>query len=180
MFLRKVSIFATNNALQQTSTMRKNKNRKAGYYTHTCPRYTSRQIRVPLELVKLEDNSYHLIIPVEIDGIQGDMIIDTGASVTVVDQEMFPLQASENKGLQIQSGSVTGEIENVRIIRANYFMAGGKKIKNFRFAGISLKYVNQMYHRHLNRKIIGLLGCDFCVRHRVVIDYHKRELTMTF
>ena len=47
-------------------------------------------------------------------------------------------------------------------------------------AAIDLEYVNEMYVKHLNRKIIGLLGCDFCVRYQVAIDYRKKEFTMYF
>ena len=54
-------------------------------------RYLSRRAEVDLELVELEDSSFHLIVPVEIDGVRGDMIVDTGASVTVVERKLFPV-----------------------------------------------------------------------------------------
>ena len=56
---------------------------------------------------------------------------------------------------------------------------GDRKFKNLKLAAIDLKYVNDMYNRHLNRKIIGLLGCDFCVKHKVVIDYRSKELSFS-
>ena len=71
--------------------MKRKKNKKACHFTTPYHPYINSRIQtVAVEIVGLEDNSYHLIVPVEINGIQGDMIIDTGASVTVVDRQVFP------------------------------------------------------------------------------------------
>ena len=51
--------------------------------------YHSRRLDVEVELVELEDSSFHLVVPVDIDGVKGDMIVDTGASVTVVERKLF-------------------------------------------------------------------------------------------
>lgn len=138
----------------------------------------SRTLVIPVEIVRLEDKSYHLIVGVEIDGIKGDMIIDTGASVTVVDQKLFAGKASEETTVKMQSGSVTGQIEDVRLVKADRFKIGNRKMKNISLACIDLDYVNNMYNQHLKRQIIGLLGCDFYVRYKAVIDYQKKELTL--
>ena len=143
-------------------------------------RYLSRRVEVDLELVELEDSSFHLIVPVEIDGVCGDMIVDTGASVTVVERKLFPGKELEGAEVKVQSGSVSGQIEDVRIIRADVFRLGGRKIKDFRLAAMDLEYVNEMYDKHLSRKIIGLLGCDFFVNYRAVIDYSRKKLTLNF
>lgn len=143
-------------------------------------RYLSRRAEVDLELVELEDTSFHLIVPVEIDGVRGDMIVDTGASVTVVERKLFPGKELEGAEVKVQSGSVSGQIEDVRIIRADVFRLGGRKIKDFRLAAMDLEYVNEMYDKHLSRKIIGLLGCDFFVNYRAVIDYSRKKLTLNF
>ena len=148
--------------------MKRKKNKKACHFTTPYHPYINSRIQtVAVEIVGLEDNSYHLIVPVEINGIQGDMIIDTGASVTVVDR-------------QVTSGSVTGQIHDVHLVKAAKFKIGKRTIKEMPLAAIDLEYVNEMYDKHLNRKIIGLLGCDFCVRYQVAIDYRKKEFTMYF
>lgn len=155
--------------------MKRTKHKKA---CHFATDYHSRRTVIPVELVELEDSSYHLIVKVDIDGIAGDMIIDTGASVTVADQKLFQNQMLDDTSISMQSGSVSGQINNVRIIQAKCLTIGGRRLRNFRLAGIDLDYVNEMYNRHLKRKIIGLLGCDFCVRYKVCIDYSKKELTL--
>lgn len=138
------------------------------------------RLSLPIEIVRLENNSFHPIVNVEIDGMRGDMILDTGASVSVVDRHLFPEPPDDKHTAGIQSGSVTGQIENVRLIRSAHFRIGGRNLKNIPLAVIDLAYVNHTYHQHLNRKIIGLLGCDFCVKFKAVIDYRKKELTLNF
>lgn len=155
--------------------MRRKKKLKTSHYN---PYLFHQTTVLPIEIVELEDNSYHLIVKVEIDGIQGDMIIDTGASVTVIDNQLFPEKKEAENGVSMQSGSVSGQIENVRLIQAQQVCIGNKKFKKMQLAEIDLEYVNKMYHNHLKRKIIGLLGCDFLFRYKAVIDYGKKELSL--
>ena len=138
--------------------------------------YRSPKAVIPIEIVELESNSYHLITPFEINGVKGEAIIDTGASVTVIDNQLLEGNEIEKTGIQIQSGSVTGQIEDVKVIRIQEVKIGGHQFKNMLLAAIDLDYVKEMYNRHLERKIIALLGCDFCVKHCVVIDYQKKIL----
>ncbi len=142
--------------------------------------YHSRRLDVEVELVELEDSSFHLVVPVDIDGVKGDMIVDTGASVTVVERKLFEGKEADDTVVKIQSGSVTGQIEDVQIIRAEAFRLGGRKLKRVRLAAMDLEYVNEMYDKHLSRRIIGLLGSDFCVRYQVVIDYGSKKMTLNF
>lgn len=131
-----------------------------------------------MEIVKLEDDSYHLLIEVEVDGIGGDMIIDTGASVTVVDQQLFPGETDKRMNAEMQSGSVTGQIENIRLLQPKSFKLHGYPVRHPQMATIDLKYVNDMYHKHIRRRIIGLLGSDFCVKHKAVINYRTKEFSI--
>lgn len=133
---------------------------------------------MPLELVELEDSSFHLLVKVEADGVRGEMIIDTGASVTVLDGELFAGKAVAEEEGEMQSGSVTGRIEGVRIVELDSLRIGGRRWRKVRMVGMDLGYVNEVYGKHLARRVIGLLGSDFCVRHRVCIDYGRREMRM--
>lgn len=161
--------------------MRRKKHRKACHFvttSHKSPPYLS-ITAIPVEIVRLEDNSFHMIVKVEIDGCRGEMIIDTGASVTVIDQKLFPDYQEDQSTLKMQSGSVSGKIEDVHLIKVKEFKIGGRKIKNMSLASIDLNYVNDMYDQHLQRKIIGLLGCDFCVKYKAVINYRTKEIILT-
>ena len=160
--------------------MKKLKNRKACHFATPMNNYASKVIRIPFEIIELENNSFHILIKVEVNSIQGDMIVDTGASVSVVDEKIFP-QNTENqtdRDTKIQANSISGEINHTRIVKVHSFKSGELDLKEVLFAAINLTYVNDIYSKYLNRQIIGLLGCDFCVRHRVFINYHTKEISL--
>lgn len=138
--------------------------------------YHSKNTIIPIEIVELENNSYHLVTSFEMNGTKGEAIIDTGASVTVIDSNLLEGHEIEKNGIQIQSGSVTGQIEDVKVVRIEEVKIGNHSFRNVQLAAINLDYVKEMYSQHLERKIIALLGCDFCVKHCVVIDYQKKIL----
>ena len=158
--------------------MKRKKHLKACHFNNQAKSisYRSPHLIIPIEIVELESDSYHLITPFEINGIRGEAIIDTGASVTVIDNNLLQGGEIERKGIQMQSGSVTGQIENVKVIQIKEVKIGEHRFKNMQLAAIDLDYVKEMYSQHLERKIIALLGCDFCVKHCVVIDYQKKIL----
>ena len=106
------------------------------------------------------------------------MIIDTGASITVIDQNKVAEKTPEIQTNRIQSGSVTGQIQEVRIFKPAYLKIGNRKFKNIQLAGIDLQYVNEMYDEHLKRNVLGLLGCDFCVKHQARIDFKNKRLIL--
>ena len=81
-------------------------------------------ITVPIEKVELEDHSYHILVAVEVNGIAGDMIIDTGASVTVADRQLFPRFEEPEEAVKIQSCSITGEIKDVHVMHSESFQIG--------------------------------------------------------
>lgn len=88
------------------------------------------EIQVPLEIVELEDNSYHIITTVLIGSIEGDFIIDTGASVTVIDRNTpFSHEAIADVP-EINSGGVSGRIEEVKLVNLPTFQIGDYTIEN--------------------------------------------------
>lgn len=158
--------------------MKRRKHLKACHFKKEAKHfsYHSPNTIIPIEIVELESNSYHLITSFEMNGIKGEAIIDTGASVTVIDSNLLAGNEIEQTGIQIQSGSVTGQIEEVKVIQVKEIKIGEHRFKNLQLAAIDLNYVKEMYCQHLERKIMALLGCDFCVKHCVVIDYQKKIL----
>lgn len=129
---------------------------------------------LPFEVIELELNSYHILIPASINGITGDLIIDTGASVSVIDRELFRELPEKTASLKIQSGSITGEISEVQIVEPRCVMLGDIPVSLPQLATIDLSYINEMYGSSRQRRIIGLLGCDFCLSHSAIINYRTK------
>ena len=136
------------------------------------------EIKSPIEIVELEDNSFHIIVSLQIGSIEGDFIIDTGASVTVIDKlTPFSYEPLDDVS-EINSGGVCGEINEVQLVNITALQIDNHTIENIHAAVIDLQYVNSLYDKHLQRRVAGLLGSDFLVRHEAVIDYGNKELTL--
>jgi len=78
------------------------------------------KIEIPIEIVELETNSFHLLIRCKINSSQeGDLVIDTGASKTVLDKNFVDVyQKTEQEESEMQSrglgeGSIDTEMAKI-------------------------------------------------------------------
>jgi len=133
---------------------------------------------IKFEIVTLEDNSYHILLPLKIDGIKGDVIIDTGASVSVVDKTIIT-SGTEEDSIHPVSGSINGEITDIQVKKIKKLEIANTTIRNMQVIAMDLQYVNDMYEKQIGRKVIGLIGCDFCITHKVNINFNSNTLTFT-
>lgn len=133
---------------------------------------------IPIDIVTLgEDNSYHLFVNGFIDGIEYDLLIDTGASQTVFDSAVVPEIANE-KAQEIQSSGIhAGELKS-SIGQIKKFRLGNLKRKKWKVILIDLSHVNSLYERFSSKKVAGLIGSDFLLHHKAVIDYKRKELVL--
>jgi hypothetical protein len=139
------------------------------------------KIKVPLQLVELEDENYHLLLETDMaNGEKAKWIVDTGASKTVFDVNMdeYFNNCPETK-TEIQSAGI-GEYQIET--RAGYI--SGMKLGSFVFdkfpvALIDLSHIKKLYIKYANEHIAGLFGSDFLVKHKAVIDFNKLILTLT-
>ena len=135
---------------------------------------------LPIDIVTLgEDNSYHLFVSGVINGRKYDLLIDTGASHTIFDATLIPeAPADTTKGHEIQSAGIhAGELKS-SIGHIKKFKLGDLKRTNWTVVLIDLTHVNDLYKKFTDKCVAGLLGSDFLLKHKAVIDYKKRELVL--
>ncbi len=135
---------------------------------------------IPIDIVTLgEDNSYHLFVRGTINGKKYDLLIDTGASHTIFDANLIPEITDKKKnGRKIQSAGIhAGELKT-SIGGIRKFKLGDLKHTDWTVVLIDLSHVNALYENFTSKRVAGLIGSDFLLRHKAVIDYKKRELTL--
>lgn len=137
-------------------------------------------IEIPIEIVELEDNSFHLLIECKINShLTGEMVIDTGASKTVLDKNFVDdYQKSDQPESEIKSRGLGQGSIDTELAKINSFQIGELRIESFSCAMIDLSGINEMYLQYCNREICGLLGSDFLLKHKGIIDYGKRILKL--
>ncbi len=135
-------------------------------------------INIPITILELEENSFHLLVKCQIDSDKtGEMIVDTGASKTVLDKKFVPNYQSKNsEKSQLQSKGLGGENLDTEMVEIHSFRMGKFQTRHFPCALIDLSEINRMYLQQCNREICGLLGSDFLLKHHATIDYRKKIL----
>lgn len=138
------------------------------------------KIEIPIEIIELESQSFHLLIRCKInEGEEGDLVIDTGASKTVLDRNFVSNYSTiEDQDSEIQSRGLGEGSLNTEMVKIDSFQLGKFLVNDLPCALIDLSGINEMYEQHCQRKICGLLGSDFLLKYKAVINYERQILSL--
>ena len=137
---------------------------------------------VPVQLLFIEDAGYHLLIKAKVNGKHVTLLIDTGASKTVFDKGRILRFADEKnfKTLEkLSTGLGTSMMETQSTVLKK-FQIGKLSLSEFEAILIDLSHVNLTYAKLDLPAIDGVLGSDLMVKHHAVINYRKKEITLSW
>ena len=135
---------------------------------------------IPIQLLFIEDDGYHLLIKVKLNGKGATMLIDTGASRTVFDRSRMLRYAEERDFLSIDklsTGLGTNKMETHSTWIKN-FRIGKLSLQHFETILLDLSHVNNSYARLDLPAIDGVLGSDLMMKYEAVIDYRAKEMKL--
>ncbi len=125
--------------------------------------------------IRLSDKSGHIITKALINGQPGRFIIDTGASATCINRELaqkFQLESIEmNQQIGTASGSLTPQIAH-----NNSIQLGMWSDHNCSLLTMDMSFINQALKAEGMRSIQGLLGADFLLKSKAIIDYSGKKI----
>jgi len=117
-----------------------------------------------------------LFVTVNLNGIPADFIIDTGASISLIDKnhaEKYGFKNANRNG----TGQISGFGGNAEVTIGGY--------PDIEISGVELKSI-KMYVTNLgkiNSRLnewgifpVGILGADFLNKNKVIIDYYSRQI----
>jgi len=137
-------------------------------------------ITIPLVLLNLQDDGFHLLVEVVVFNKTFKAVLDTGASKTVFDKTTVESYL-ENQQLQISDRVSTGlGTTNMESFtwQVPQIEIGGFQLNNFEVAVLDLSSINYAYENLSIEPIIGVIGGDILTSYRGVIDYGKKTLTL--
>jgi hypothetical protein len=134
---------------------------------------------VPLEITAIEEDGFHIMVEVLVNGQTARMLVDTGASRSVFDQERISRFFDGNMELEVNEKKSTGlgtrdmesqglYLEELRI--------GELKIRNYPAVVLDMSHVNLSYHELELPPIDGVLGSDILMKYGAVINYGKGSM----
>lgn len=136
-------------------------------------------ISIPLKLINLQDDGFHLLVEVVVFKEKHFAVLDTGASRSVFDKKLIEqhlaetLQVSEEINaatLFTTTSTIQATIPEVKI--------GRLKIKNYETVAFDLQSVTDTYQQFGHPPIIGIIGGDILMQYKAVINYEKSSLRL--
>ena len=140
-----------------------------------------RYIEVPLQLLDIEGEGFHVMIKGLIHGKEANFLIDTGASRSVFDPTTISnfienLQFEPKEGMTAGVGS--SDLESATFI-IDSLAFGDLKIHDYEAVALDLSNIHEMYGKLGLPKIDGILGGDLLKRYKAVINYRSKKLRLT-
>jgi hypothetical protein len=137
-------------------------------------------IKIPLQVLSIEGDGFHLQVKVKVNGKAALMIVDTGASRTVFDKAQIAAylqleQIAEHD--RVSTGLGTASMQS-HVVTLGRFTLGKLQLNQFPAVVLDLQHVNQTYDALGFSPIVGVLGSDVLVAHKAVIDFHKRSMAL--
>lgn len=118
----------------------------------------------------------HLRIKAKINGIEGDFILDTGASNSCVDFEgieHFELNALDSETKAAGAGGV-GMLTKSSF--ENMLQMGRWKTNALSLVIFDMSHVNEALRLYKARPVHGIIGADVLLQGKAIIDYYNHCL----
>lgn len=136
--------------------------------------------KIPIEIIELDDTSFHLFVKGSVNGASCDFIIDTGASKSVFAMNLIGDMLDTTPMMQpdVQSTGISAESMESLHGLIQTFTLGDLIITEMEVVLIDLSSIDQLYKKVCSKSIWGLIGSDFLLKYLARIDYGKRILTL--
>ena len=139
-----------------------------------------RYIEVPLQLLDIEGEGFHVMVKGLINGKEASFLIDTGASRSVFDPKTISnfiddLTFEKKEGMTAGVGS--SDLESATFL-IDSLALGELEIRNYEAVALDLENIHEMYGKlHLPR-IDGIIGGDLLQRHKAIINYKAKKMRL--
>lgn len=138
-------------------------------------------IEVPINIISIEGDGFHLIAEGLINGKSARFVVDTGASRTVFDKERILAyidnpEFNEKEGL---SAGIGGTDISSFIFKLEELSFGELSVKDYQAVAMDLSNVNNSYAMLNIPPVDGVLGGDLLYKHKAVISYKLKKIRLT-
>lgn len=138
-------------------------------------------IEVPINIISIEGDGFHIIAEGLINGKSARFVVDTGASRTVFDKERILAyinnpEFNEKEGL---SAGIGGTDISSFIFKLEELSFGELSVKDYQAVAMDLSNVNNSYAMLNIPPVDGVLGGDLLYKHKAVISYKLKKMRLT-
>lgn len=137
-------------------------------------------INIPIKILHIDNDGYHLLATIKINGKKANVIVDTGASRTVFDKtriKKFVKTRSQKIEDKLSTGLGTNNMESHQLV-IDSLSIGKLKLKDYSTVLLDLSHVNESYKMLELEEIEGVLGSDILYKYKAVINYEKAQMKL--
>lgn len=135
-----------------------------------------RTIAVPMTLINLNDDGFHLLVEIAVFGGKYWAVVDTGASRSVFDKSFIEQNSRETltadhtnaTTLFTTSATIQTVIPKLKI--------GRLTIKKYAAVALDLETVNEAYAALGHPRIMAIIGSDIFYSYHAKINYKKLKI----
>jgi len=135
-----------------------------------------RTISVPLKLINLNDDGFHLLVEIVVFGVTRWAVIDSGASRSVFDkgfiesnmEDITTVEDTNATTLFTTSNTIQAVIPKLKI--------GKLIIKKYPAVALDLESVNEAYSLMGHPRINAIIGSDIFHKYQAKINYKKLKI----
>jgi hypothetical protein len=137
-----------------------------------------RTITVPITLINLNDDGFHLLVEIVVFGAKHWAVVDTGASRSVFNKP-FIEQHSDNIVIpEMEDTNATTLFTTSSTIQAIIpkLKIGKLIIKSYPAVALDLETVNDAYVLMGHPRIVAIIGSDIFHKYQAKINYKKLKI----
>jgi hypothetical protein len=139
-----------------------------------------RYIEVPLQLLDIEGEGFHIMVKGTIHGKEASFLVDTGASRSVFDTKTIAafiedLHFEKKEGMTAGVGSSDLESATFHI---DQLSIGALEIQDYEAVALDLENIHEMYDKLCLPHIDGIIGGDLLSHHKAVINYKAKKMRL--
>lgn len=140
-----------------------------------------RYIEIPIEIINIEGDGYHIITYGAINDRRARFVVDTGASRTVFDKEKIKKyiekpEFSEKEGI---SAGIGGTDISSFLFSLESISFGELYISNYQAIAMDLSNINDSYAMIGLPAVEGVLGGDLMKKYQAIINYKSKKMRLT-
>ncbi len=136
---------------------------------------------MPIQLLDIEGDGFHIMVGGLIHGKEARFLIDTGASRSVFDRKTIA-SFIDNPVFQKKDGLTAGvggsDLESATFV-IDSLSVGGLEMTAYEAVALDLENVHEMYGKLNLPHIDGIIGGDLLQKYKALINYRSKKLRLT-
>lgn len=138
-----------------------------------------KSISIPLKLINLQDDGFHLLMEVVVFKKKHFAVLDTGASRSVFDKALIEQHLAETLEVSDEINAATLFTTTTTIQATIPELKIGKlKIKDYHTVAFDLQSVSETYQQFGHPPIASIIGGDILMEYKASINYATLELIL--